>query len=398
MASYIANEKVHKNPFLLIPSDMDMNPVRLILEDLVSVLRLDKLLIYIMTLHSPCPSGPLDELYPNYPNLQDITLHAILVAFQSLLLLASVVFLFTFWFLPGIFPGGLVLIAWAVTVAILRLLNGQPSADCQVGVPENGISPVNDKSELWFFINGICTGRSWLQSNLTLLANTFHREIVGIHNPSKGLILDLLESLIQRDLDYKTRDIRQGRAQLRSALRASETRKVVLIAHSQGGIEVASILDWLYGELANETLRKLEIYTFGNAARHFRNPYLREDSDDPVIQHIEHYANKNDFVANIGVLQCTSPTARYAANDLFSGKVFQQDRSGHLLNIHYLDTMFGENHEFMDTKVQARGFLREEPGASLSWTSIMDLSRLAKYRNGKSPEGRVDVCCDVNGR
>lgn len=158
MASYTANEKVHKNPFLLIPSDMDMNPVRLILEDLVSVLRLDKLLIYIVTPHSPCPSGPLDELYPNYPNLRDITLHAILVAFQSLLLLASVVFLFTFWFLPGIFPGGLVLIAWVVTVAILRLLNGQPSADCQVGVPDNGISPVNDESELWFFINGICTG------------------------------------------------------------------------------------------------------------------------------------------------------------------------------------------------------------------------------------------------
>lgn len=171
----------------------------------------------------------------------------------------------------------------------------------------------------------------------------------------KGLILDLLECLIQRDLDYKTRDIRQGRAQLRSALQASETRKVVLIAHSQGDIEVAWILDWLYGKLANETVRKLEIYTFGNAARHFRNPYLRDDRDEPVIQHIEHYANKNDFVANIGVLQCTSPTARYAANDLFSGKVFQQNRSGRLLNIHYLDTMLGRNHEFMDTKVQTRG-------------------------------------------
>ena len=171
-------------------------------------------------------------------------------------------------------------------------------------------------------------------------------------------------------------------------------------------------MDWLYGELANETLRKLEIYTFGNAARHFRNPYLRDDSDEPVIQHIEHYANKNDFVANIGVLQCTSPTARYAANDLLSGKVFQQNRSGHLLNIHYLDTMFGRNLEFMETKVQTRGpsrlvvsdqiwqfrhpclltSSRERPDAGVSSTSIMELSRLAKYRDGKSPEDGMDVC------
>ena len=158
MASYTANEKVHKNPFLLIPSDMDMDPVGLVLNDLLSVLRLDKLLIHIVIPHSPCPSGALDELYPNYSNLRDITLHTILVIFQILLLLACLVFIFIFWFLPGIFPGGVVLIAWVVTITILRLLNGQPSADCQVGVPENHISPVNDESELWFFINGICTG------------------------------------------------------------------------------------------------------------------------------------------------------------------------------------------------------------------------------------------------
>jgi hypothetical protein len=56
------------------------------------------------------------------------------------------------------------------------------------------------------------------------------------------MFFDLLECLIQRDLDYKTQDIRQGRSQIRAALSAAGTRKVVLILHSQGGIEGSSIL------------------------------------------------------------------------------------------------------------------------------------------------------------
>ena len=72
---------------------------------------------------------------------------------------------------------------------------------------------------------------NWLQSNLTLLANAFQREVVGIHNPTKGLLFDLIECLIQRDLDYKIQDIRQGRMQLRKALSSTTTKKVVLILH-----------------------------------------------------------------------------------------------------------------------------------------------------------------------
>ena len=154
---------------------------------------------------------------------------------------------------------------------------------------------------------------NWLQSNLTLLANAFQREVVGIHNPTKGLLFDLIECLIQRDLDYKIQDIRQGRMQLRKALSSTTTKKVVLILHFQGGIEGSSILDWLLADLSHEVVSKLEIFTFGNAARHFNNPLLtlsKDDKDDGgkrVIRHIEHYANSEDFVANIGVLNSTVP-------------------------------------------------------------------------------------------
>jgi hypothetical protein len=176
------------------------------------------------------------------------------------------------------------------------------------------------------------------------------------------MFFDLLECLIQRDLDYKTQDIRQGRSQIRAALTAAGTKKVVLILHSQGGIEGSSILDWLLAELSTDVMSKLEIYTFGNAARHFNNPLLAHPPNNPdqskggrgkrVIKHIEHYANSEDLVANIGVLKFTSPSAQpYADGNAFAGEVFTRKGTGHLLNMHYLDTMF----RMVDGKVDESG-------------------------------------------
>ncbi|KAM0091318.1 hypothetical protein ACP6JD_005301 [Aspergillus fumigatus] len=237
----------------------------------------------------------------------------------------------------------------------------------------------------------------WHQSNLTALADTFGRQIVGIHNPTKGVILDLVECLIQRDLEYKTADIRQGRAQLRAALTASTTKKAVLIVHSQGGIVASSIIDWLYGELSQSQIQKLEIYTFGNAARQFRNPPLHElHHNDPAgttprrqiqgeraIRNIEHYANTKDFVANIGALQFTASAGAYSNASVFSGTVFIREGSGHLFNMHYLHPMFGEHSAFMESTVDVRP--RNGPGKTVSMR-MRELSRLYNYKNGRSPE------------
>lgn len=193
-------------------------------------------------------------------------------------------------------------------------------------------------------------------------------------NGSYGFVFDLIECLIQRDLDYKTHDIRQGRAQIRAALAAPATKKLVLILHSQGGIEGASILDWLLADLSHDVISKLEIFTFGNAARHFNNPLLsppkssspdesRGGRGERVIKHIEHYANTGDFVANFGVLKFTSPQAQpFADGNAFYGSVFTREGTGHLLNMHYLDRMFAmvggrvdeRGNAFMDSVVVSR--------------------------------------------
>jgi len=423
------NQPFGHNPYIQIPSDVDRNPLRLIWIDILSVFQLLPLLPKIVLPLRPCLSGELDELSGTWPNIRDILLHTILIFTQLFLIFTLPLMAIAYWLVPGIVPLVFCISFSVCTVFIMRLLNGGPRTECLVGVPD-GQPPVNDESELWFFINGVATGRNWLQSNLNLLASTFQREIVGIHNPTKGLLFDLVECLIQRDLDYKTQDIRQGRMQIRSALSSPTTKKLVLILHSQGGIEGSSILDWLLADLAPSLISKLEIFTFGNAARHFNNPLLtasqtslpsptqptsQSGSECPVeggrgqrvIQYIEHYANSQDFVANIGVLNFTSPQAQpYADGNAFAGSVFRREGSGHLLDMHYLDVMFRreggrvvEGNEFMDSLVgDSNGRENGVNGATgvnglhgngtngRKKMRLKDVSRLWLYRNGGKPK------------
>jgi hypothetical protein len=144
-------------------------------------------------------------------------------------------------------------------------------------------------------------------------------------------------------------------------------------------------------------MRKLEIYTFGNAARQFRNPPLHESKDtnskgkvprrqtqgERAIRYIEHYGNTQDFVANFGVLQFTSPAGAYSNASVFSGSVFIREGSGHLFNMHYLDPMFGEGSTYMESMVTVRPV--DRPGKAVSMP-IKELSRLYRYKNGGRPE------------
>lgn len=61
--------------------------------------------------------------------------------------------------------------------------------------------------------------------------------------------------------------------EVKKALSDEKNTKVVFILHSQGGIEGSAIIDWLLQELPQNLLSKLEVYTFGNAANHFNNPF-----------------------------------------------------------------------------------------------------------------------------
>ena len=241
----------------------------------------------------------------------------------------------------------------------------------------------------------------WFKSNLNRLAITFKRPILGIHNQTSGVVFDVIECLIQRNFNYATSDVRIAYRLLKEVLYNPEKSKVVLIMHSQGGIEGGLALDWLLQEMPQDLLAKLEVYTFGNAANHSNNPHRhafsqslmrdkptvavttlvtetssvssvtspvevkndlavkipplsKENSSslssshtmpaahDRAIGHIEHYAHSTDFVAIWGVLHFATNRTHSPQIPRFLGRLFMRStgKGGHQFNQHYLDGMF----------------------------------------------------------
>jgi hypothetical protein len=183
-------------------------------------------------------------------------------------------------------------------------------------VPETG-QAIQD-NEIWFFLNGICTSRSVLRLNGKALADLFQRKIYLMHNPSDGIVLDLLECLVGRTMQPISTLETSVSHILEEAL--NNHSKVVLIAHSQGGIITTGALHKLATRLSGSRarlLKKLEVYTFASAATELDLPQI----------YSEHFIHDKDYVARIGV----------AGNqEHFSGRFFNYKASGHLLNAHYL--------------------------------------------------------------
>lgn len=85
-------------------------------------------------------------------------------------------------------------------------------------------------------MNGIATTGGGAQLIANRLETLFHRKITAVLNRSLGLWFDLIECVLQRDLLLITSDVRLGYGFIRDAVRNPNIKRVVIIAHSQGGI------------------------------------------------------------------------------------------------------------------------------------------------------------------
>ena len=271
----------------------------------------------------PFRSGHLDELYPSARNILAISLHIILILTQSTFLILLLPSLFTGLPIPLLaFTPATVLIITGFVIGnnyFCVLLNGTKRRYKSIVKPE-----WEKRNEKWIFINGVAVGDVWMQANIDRLALAFRRPIFGIHNRTRGIIFDVVETIIQRTFGYATPDVRDVYASILQCLEAetndeqvSETPKravneevlagkdgsghdkVVLILHSQGAVEGGLVLDWLYATLDQTILNKLEVYTFGSAANHFNSPTT---TNGRAVKWIEHYANLGDYVARFGIL------------------------------------------------------------------------------------------------
>ncbi|KAL4934093.1 uncharacterized protein BDV17DRAFT_296882 [Aspergillus undulatus] len=367
------------------PLPYTSSPWGLLCEDVRLVFKSAWYIPSLMLPWKPANGGRFNELYLSWNNIGNLLFQLILSLMQLLFLLS----------IPICFAL-MVPLSWVCIYIGCCLLANKALCDQFLNKGSELLvseyppqQPPELENEHWVFINGIACGRTWMQQNIDRLGHTFGRKVTGVHNPSTGLVFDIIQCLIQRDFSYATQDVRDGYAHLRAALLNPDYTKVVLIAHSQGAIESGLIVDWLLDEIHQGCLRKLEIYTFGNAANHFNNPF--RSTPDPqfgatnnsTILHIEHYVNSKDFVGRWGVLNFADIPNR------FMGRVFVREGSGHMFNQHYLGTMFplandltaSKDNEFMQTEV---GFPEYE-GTDHSpppRARIGSLSRLWTYRNG----------------
>ncbi len=72
-----------------------------------------------------------------------------------------------------------------------------------------------------------------------------------------GLLADMVECLVQRDFRYNTMDVRMTYDYLKACLCDPTIGKIVLVAHSQGGIIVSMALDYLFADLPHGVFGKL---------------------------------------------------------------------------------------------------------------------------------------------
>ena len=203
-------------------------------------------------------------------------------------------------------------------------------------LPSTGYNP----KHRWVFLNGIAVSGQGLHANLKVLSETFHAPVLGVHNRTYGLLGDLVECIFQRSFGYRTLDTRLAVPILKRFLEADEAavERVILVAHSQGGICASHVLEQIYQEVSWDRIKgRLEVYTFGSAALRFENPWVDKEETGRLVEHMEHYCHEEDMVCRFGALSSLK-----MKDEVYRGKCFVwKGRPGHLLNQHYLKDMFG---------------------------------------------------------
>ncbi|WVW85150.1 hypothetical protein I302_107188 [Kwoniella bestiolae CBS 10118] len=200
-----------------------------------------------------------------------------------------------------------------------------------------------DDKEVWLLVNGIGTSKSGLQLILDTLYKQFGRRVIGVHNRTFGIWFDFVECMLQRDLLWNTTDTREGYNIISRHVADPTKEKIVLMAHSQGGIIMSSWADQLLSDFSHEQLKKVEIYTFASAANHFSIP---ETDTGPAFGCVEHFVNELDYVSDIGLLSFAPPAPAGLRPNApivpklsgrFAGRIFKRlSTTGHLLVTHYL--------------------------------------------------------------
>lgn len=241
----------------------------------------------------------------------------------------------------------------------------QPSSILQR--PDHQGSCTSFPDESWFFINGILTNPAVAQLNAAHLASLFHRPITLLHNATAGLLVDLAQCAVGKQWRRITEPAVKVLPALYDALKRPDKQRVVVIAHSQGTLIIATVLDLLYAltppapadrrlrgargaepvaipasdqplhlsdfePLQPAELAKLEVYCFATCANQLRW-YRPPAGGRQPLPWLEHFGNERDLVARLGLL---APDAAQYGIQIDGERWLRPGAWGHLLGEHYL--------------------------------------------------------------
>jgi len=114
-----------------------------------------------------------------------------------------------------------------------------------------------------------------MQQHLSRISQTFSRPIIGIHNRTYGPIIDMMMPTLMSMMNINSSSCVAFHTQLRDAMLNHSCQKVVVIAHGTGAAMLSQVMDRMLCDMPLDIMSKLEIYTFGSAARHMSNPCMQ---------------------------------------------------------------------------------------------------------------------------
>jgi len=254
---------------------------------------------------------------------------------------------------------------------------GIPSGSTITTKPANGYTQEEApkvQDEKWLFVNGIAGEQYWLRLACNKLKAAFSRDVTGVFNRGDGILWDIIECAGERStytsdsteaksIVSKQRTLIQRTTSSRNAQKALEKElegalemadqlphtKIIVIAHSQGCLLLRHVLEDLVADAVDNPKRrdtmqhKLCVFTFGNPSLHWK-AHLTHPVQGPsegqttlLNSHVlrtEHFANKKDFVAKLGLLSDENFSERgYAEDEVFING--EREWIGHLFGTQY---------------------------------------------------------------
>jgi len=192
--------------------------------------------------------------------------------------------------------------------------------------PLEQLTGLGHPDKIFFFLNSICINLDMHVFNAKHLQRAFGTKIVLLHCPSDGMIVDFLQIVLSRTLNIHGAISYLYSYVIYEALMKYPTTKQILFCHSRGAIVASHIIGILINHfLLRDELSRIEIYTIGGAECTYYQTV--HSATNEAIPYYEHFVNKNDFSARLGVLGTISNTP---------GSIYMRDVEGHLLGEHYL--------------------------------------------------------------